>query len=70
MKTSVPLKPPPRPLPPCPLPPPPRRRPSPLRRKFSLSSSVGANDQSLSSSLWSDSVSEAFDASELVPIES
>lgn len=32
-----------------------------------ISSSVGARDQSLSSSLWSDSVSEALDASELVP---
>lgn len=65
--------PPPLPLPPRPLGPPPPalflpsvrlgRVPPPV-----ISSSVGASDQSLSSSLWSDSVSEALDASELVPV--
>ena len=64
--------PPPLPLPPRPLGPPPPalflpsvrlgRVPPPV-----ISSSVGASDQSLSSSLWSDSVSEALDASEFVP---
>lgn len=69
---SSPLYPPPLPLPPRPRGPPPPalflpsvrlgRVPPPV-----ISSSVGASDQSLSSSLWSDSVSEALDASELVP---
>lgn len=67
------------PPPPLPLPPRPRSPPPPPPALFLpsvrlgrvpppvISSSVGASDQSLSSSLWSDSVSEALDASELVP---
>lgn len=55
-------RPPPRPRPALP-----RLRLSPRREYGSLSSSVGASDQSLSSSLCSDSVSEALDASELFP---
>lgn len=65
------------PPPPLPLPPRPRSPPPPALFLPSvrlgrvpppvISSSVGASDQSLSSSLWSDSVSEALDASELVP---
>lgn len=71
MGTVEPLYPP-RPLPPRPLgPPPPLFLPSVLLGRVPppvISSSVGASDQSLSSSLWSDSVSEALDASELVPV--
>lgn len=63
---------PPLPLPPLPRgpPPPPLFLPSVRLGKVPppvISSSVGASDQSLSSSLWSDSVSEALEASEFVP---
>lgn len=66
-----PLPRPPRPFGPPPAPSPPLFLPSVRRGRLPppvISSSVGASDQSLSSSRWSDSVSEALDASELVPV--